>query len=270
MKIFKRNYLTEDNTKYLSSWIKFHKMFNISLYVSKAGYFDERPQLYTSITQLLFIIAIPVLTFYSPFFLFLIPFIFFGWGKLYISLPIKTGIEDSDSAAWGFNYHNDTVWIYIGGAGNFEGGKKWITYEMPWTLKWYRTSILLKDNTWIDEFKNKKMEFYEDKWDSEKLTYICDYIDNYDNEVVTCKIQFKEMEWRRKVLMFLPIFRKIYRYIDVHFDKEVGSRKGTWKGGTLGTSLIIDKNEKIIDAMKRLGFNCKSLIREQKIDEILN
>lgn len=120
------NYLSED-----LKWVSFYPQFNSSFYVEKAGYFDERPQVHTSVTQLIALACLP-LAFISAWFLLLIPFVFFGWGTLYINLPIKTGIQDCESAAWGFNYHDNTIWIYIGGGGNFEGGKKWKTFSMPW------------------------------------------------------------------------------------------------------------------------------------------
>lgn len=140
-----RKYMTEENTSRLDVWIRFYKGFGSNFYLEKAGYFDERPQLNVTLSGLLFLLSIPILTYFSLWFLFAMPLIFFGWGKLYINLPIKTGIQDCDSAAWGFNYHDNKIWIYIGGGGNFEGGKKWKTISMPWELDWYRTSLMLVD-----------------------------------------------------------------------------------------------------------------------------
>lgn len=264
-----RKYKTEDDTSKLDSWIRFYKDFNSSLYLEKAGYFDERPQLHTSVTQLIIIFLIPVLLLKSLFFLTLIPFIFIGYGKLYISLPIRTGIEDSDSAAWGFNYHDDTIWIYIGGGGNFEGGKKWQTFEMPWALNWYRTSILLNDEVWEHEFKGKKRkDFYKRYWDNKKWFIRSNYMD--DGVLVGAKITMSEREWRRKGLMFTTLFNKVRRTIDVSFDKEVGPGKGSWKGGTIGTSYEIKAGEYLGDCLKRNGFKSLEVERDEKINKILN
>lgn len=271
MNIFKRKYITEDNTKYLDGWVRFYNKFNHSFFITKAGYFDERPEVNTSLTQLLFLLIVPISSILlSPLFLLLTPFIFFGWGKLYIKLPIKTGIDDSDSAAWGTNYHDRTFWIYIGGGGNFDGGRKWITFEMPWSYQWYRTSILLKDETWINEFKGDRKDFYDSKWDSQRWIIKAEYLDTHDGEVVGATLKITEREWRRKWLMFLPLFNRIYKSLEVEFDKEVGSRKGTWKGGTIGTSFKIEAKESIFDAMERHGFTCLSINRNKKIDRILN
>jgi len=138
-------------------WVSFYPNFNSSLYIEKAGYFDERPEIHTSVTQILALFIIPFLCFYSAWFLLLTPLLLFGWGKLYINLPIKTGIQDCESAAWGLNYHGNMLWIYIGGGGNFEGGKKWKTITMFWDMTWVRTSTLMSDSkTWFNETKKNR------------------------------------------------------------------------------------------------------------------
>jgi len=74
------------------------------MYVEAAGYFDERPIIHTSITQLLMLLILPIITYISLWSVLLIPLLFIGYGATYIHLPIKTGINDCESAAWGFNY----------------------------------------------------------------------------------------------------------------------------------------------------------------------
>jgi hypothetical protein len=262
-------YKTEDDTSRIDSWIKFYKGFNFCLYIDKAGYFDERPQLHTSVTQMIIILLIPFILTKSFLFLLLIPFMFIGWGKLYISFPISTGIQDCDSAAWGFNYHNDTIWIYIGGGGNFEGGKKWKTFEMPWALNWYRTSILLNDETWEHEFKGSRKDFHRSQWDEKKWCMRANYLDD-DDTLVGSKITMSEREWRRKGLMFTTLFSKVKRTIDVNFDEEVGPGKGSWKGGTIGTGYEIKPGENISDCLKRNGFTSLEMERDEKLNKILN
>lgn len=252
-------YQTEDDTSKLSGWIRFYSKINAGFYVEKAGYFDERPVIHTSLTQLLallfLIITIPF-TWYS---LLLIPFIpLFGWGTLYIYLPIKTGIQDCDSAAWGFNYHNNTLWIYVGGAGNSEGGRKWKTFEMPWNLTWVRTSTLLYDKTWFNETKRNRKSWKgsdygsydwlnENKW---KETHL--YNDKYDDKELYATISISEREWRPLWFKWTNLFAKTKRTIDIEFDQEVGKRKGSWKGGTIGCSYELLPNETPLQCLRRM------------------
>ena len=247
-------YITED-----SKWVSFYPKFNSSFYIEKAGYFDERPVVHTSLTQLIILVAIVPLTILSPLLILLTPLLFFGWGKLYINLPIKTGIQDSDSAAWGFNYHDNKIWIYVGGGGNFQGGKKWKTITMLWYMTWVRTSTLMQDGSWFNEDKKNRIRWdksndigsYDwlnaNKW---KETY--EYTDKYDNTKVNATISVKEREWRPHGFKWTKLFSKSDRCIEIEFDKEVGKRKGSWKGGTVGCSYTLLKNETPLQCLRRM------------------
>lgn len=258
------SYLTEDPEK----WVSFYPQFNSSMYVEKAGYFDKRPQVHTSVTQLLVLFLLPFLVFQSWWFLLLIPFILFGWGKLYINLPIHTGIQDCDSAAWGFNYHGNIAWFYTGGEGNMSGGKKWKTIHMPWELTWVRTSTKLQDGTWFHEtLKNRKLwnsnnpegekygsyEWLEKNKQQEKHLYK----DPYDGTVVTATIGEKENEWRPLGMKWTKMFAKVRKSISVEFDQEVGKGKGSWKGGVLGCSYTLKENETLGECLLRMNIERK-------------
>lgn len=251
-------YLTED-----SEWITFYPKFNSSFYIEKAGYFDERPKIHTSITQLLVLILLPLFVIQSFWFLFFLPLVFFGWGKLYINLPIKTGIQDCESAAYGFNYHNNKIWIYIGGGGNFEGGKKWKTLTMPWDLTWVRTSTLMKGGyDWFHETKNNRINWSKDEeglilgsynWrEKNKWKETHKYVDSFDNTVVNATISVSEMEWRPLWFKWTSLFNKTRNSINIEFDQEVGKRKGSWKGGTIGCGYDLKKGETPLECLRRM------------------
>jgi hypothetical protein len=242
-------YLTDD-----LRWVKFYPNFSSSFYVEKASYFDERPRINTSITQLLILFSLPFLAYQSLWFLLLVPLIFFGWGRLYINLPIRTGIQDCDSPAWGFNYHDNMIWIYIGGGLNFDGGRKWKTITMPHNLEWVRTSLLLKDGTWEHETKGNRKEFYNEKWNNPDLVFIetHPYVDSYDNTIVNATIRVQEREWRPLWFKWTSLFAKKRRTIEIEFDKEVGKRKGGWKGGTLGCGYELLPDETPYECLKRM------------------
>ena len=243
-------YMTES-----PQWVSFYPKFNAGFYVEKAGYFDERPQVHTSLTQLVVLAALPFLLFQSLIFILTLPLVLFGWGTLYINLPIKTGIQDCDSAAWGFNYHDNKIWIYIGGGGNFQGGKKWKTFTMPWDYTWVRTSLLLKDQkSWAHETKGNRQEFYNDEWKDKDLVFIetHHYKDNFDNKVVLATIRVEEREWRPLVFKWTKLFSRIRKTIDVEFSSEVGKEKGSWKGGCIGCSYVIRPNETPFECLKRM------------------
>lgn len=65
--------------------------------------------------------------------------------------------------------------------------------------------------------------------------------DDFDGEriVATCYIEEREWKFGTGSFKWLTLFRrnKIRRALDLHFSKEVGKRKGSWKGGTIGHSI---------------------------------
>jgi len=262
----KTEYLTEN-----PEWVHFYPRFSSSFYVEMAGYFDERPQVTTSITQLVMLFALPFLAIQSFWFLLMIPLVFFGWGELYVNLPIRTGVQDCESAAWGFNYHDDMIWIYVGGAGNFEGGRKWKAIKMPWSMEWVRTSTLMKtmhsgftttaplaQNEWHHETpKNRRRWAGEDEGSYDWLkknrwqeTHL--FIDKYDGTTVNATIGVSEMEWRPLWFQWTGLFKRVRKSINIDFDKEVGERKGSWKGGTVGCGYNLLPNETPLECLKRM------------------
>lgn len=255
-----RNYMTED-----PGWVSFYPKLTSGFFIEKAGYFDERPQIHTSITQLLVLILMPFLLIQSIWFLAVIPFLLFGYGTLYINLPIRTGIQDCDSAAWGLHYHDHTLWLYTGGAGNFEGGRKWKTIEMPWSYTWVRTSTKMRrpiKSYWYDETHRNRQTWEEDKdgtrvgsheWlKLNRWQAVYPFTDKYDGTVVNATVSIVEREWRPIWFKWTKLFAKTARSIEVEFDKEVGEGKGGWKGGCVGCGYELKDGETAYQSLKRM------------------
>jgi len=83
----------------------------------------------------------------------------------------------------------------------------------------------------------------EGRWERERAikdatpTVSFDFED-FDGEQITATAKIEEREWRFGAGWFkwLSLFRrpKVRRSLDLRFSAEVGKRKGSWKGGTLG------------------------------------
>lgn len=211
---------------YKSKYFVFYWNIGFDISYESCGYFDNRPRINLDL------------------------FIF----NLTIIIPIRNKWTDEcDSPKWGISIHNNTFWIYRGGKGNMGGGNKWWTWNIPFiTKEWVRTSILLKDGTWEHETKGNRKDFYEDKWKEKQQYWEYNYTDKYDGEVIPTKIYVDEREWRPKWLKFASVFAKTRRTIDVHFSKECGKRKGSWKGGTIGCGYELLKNETPLECLMRM------------------
>lgn len=78
---------------------------------------------------------------------------------------------------------------------------------------------------------------------------------DYDGEKINATCRIEEREWRlgEGKFKWLSWFRKprVERYMDIRFSSEVGKRKGSWKGGTIGHSTDVLENELHESAFKR-------------------
>lgn len=209
-----------------NSWLIFYFSNRFDISYETCGYFDNRPRINLCL----------------------------GFFSLTLIFPFRNKWTDEcDSPKWGIAIHNNTFWVYKGGEGNDNGGNKWWTWDIPFlTKEWVRTSILLKDNTWEHETKGNRKEFYEDKWKEKQACWNYDFLDKYDNTIIPTKIYVEEREWRPKWLTWTKLFASIRKTIDVDFSQEVGRRKGSWKGGTIGCSYDLLKDEIPLDCVKRM------------------
>ena len=224
-----------------SKYLVFYWGWRFDISYEICGYFDNRPRINLDL-------------------------IFF---TLTLIFPFRNKWTDEcDAPKWGIAYHNQTFWIYRGGKGNENGGNKWWTVRVPWSLEWYRTSALKKDGTWEHELYNdcipnpkqpntlmrNSKNFYEDKWkgilwsESYPYTYRLQK-GEIQNRIATVTVQ--EMEWRLLGFMWIP-FGKIRKSIYINFNDEVGERSGSWKGGCTGGSYEMKHGELPEQTLRRM------------------
>lgn len=182
----------------------------------------------------------------------------FGWlSRFYFPWKSKRFPDgDCDAPQWGIAVHGRTLWIYKGGNGNLGGGSKWWTWELPFVN--YGTSI--RWDVYVGDKDKPQSKWTKDDWKvyprayTEKLgtEWRYEITDPYDGEIIPCRIRVEEMEWRPKWLKWTSLFAKVRRSIDVEFAREVGRRKGSWKGGVLGCSHLIKPNETIKECLDRM------------------
>jgi hypothetical protein len=92
--------------------------------------------------------------------------------------------------------------------------------------------------------KARFSDWYEKKEECPSISF---EFDDYDGQRITAVCRIEEMEWRRGTGWFkwLRFFSrpKIRRSLDIKFSAEVGSEKGSWKGGTTGHGIEMLANE---------------------------
>lgn len=65
---------------------------------------------------------------------------------------------------------------------------------------------------------------------------------DFDGERIVATCRMEEMEWKRGRGLFRLLYlgrNRVGRSLDLRFSSEVGKRKGSWKGGTVGHSVDV-------------------------------
>lgn len=141
---------------------------------------------------------------------------------------------------------------------------------MPWDLVWVRTSKLKKDGTWyIESAKGNKQWKKENpgkslgsRWEWEKEqekelwseTHHYYYKTKYNEEQddIEATIGVEEMEWRPRWFKWTKLFAMVRKSIKIEFNNEVGSERGSWKGGVLGCGYNMLPGETPYDTLMRM------------------
>lgn len=121
----------------------------------------------------------------------------------------------------------------------------------PWTWSHYRHSLLKPDGSLWHTLEG--IYDYGALPTSLKEQHRYNYL-MHDGTVQTCTatVNGEEREWRLKCASWLPWPRMIKRTINVQFSEEMGPRRGSWKGGVVGTGHEWRKNETMQQALRRM------------------
>jgi hypothetical protein len=228
-----RKRVEKNYTVYKNDWMEFCTGFSKwNFRISPASYFDNRA--YISFSTI--------------------------WGQFYLHIPfIRSKYDECDPPQYGFYFYGEGQWIPDTFVWCWK--KKTYHFEMPWALNWYRTSKMRNDGKWESEFKPQRLgqrnkEFYDkDKWAGVfwEETYPYSYtLKSGEVQDVLATITIEEREWRRKWLMFTSLFNFVRTSISIEFSEEVGERRGSWKGGTLGCGYDLKKGETPLQCLRRM------------------
>ncbi|MFA5153320.1 MAG: hypothetical protein WC554_12220 [Clostridia bacterium] len=241
---------------------KFYPVWEHKFEIDIGSYFDNRLRLNTTVTQLICLLFfVPSIFLFGIYSLFLVPFLFFGYGHIFWYLPVYTKYDECEPPRYGYYYFENSLWI--------TRGKKIKCIHMPWERDWIRTSMLVKqqsslmkngttkysEDAWIHETKGNRLEFYREMWKSVLWTETYPYTYTLKNgkvQNVLATVQVEEREWRPRWFKWTSLFKSTYKTINVNFSAEVGEETGSWKGGTVGCGYEMLPNETPEDTLRRM------------------
>jgi hypothetical protein len=247
----------KDKIIYKNDWINIYYGFDkFSLQYCTSFYFDQRHLLIIPISLVVALIGLMFTGFSALSFIWL-PLIVLPYGKIFLHFPWRSKREEScEYPAYGFYISSwDSDWYFDSLVLSLGLKTKFI--YMPWSWNHCRTSVWRKDSTWEHELKGRtpRKDFWQDQWKAVIYYETHPYTYTLKGGAVqkahaTCHIV--EREWRWKALMFLPWPNRISRKIDIDFDREMGERSGSWKGGTVGCSWPIKPGDTILEALRQM------------------
>jgi hypothetical protein len=186
-----------------------------------------------------------------------------NWDEATVKRIGRDWYWDIDSREFSFSIVEGSLHIRYGRQANSSLDDKSLCYFLPWTqwrhirrsfydLRGEHFATLPKSTKGASDGL-KKWEHDQEIQDSVPTASF--EFDDFDGERITAKTKIDESEWRFGTgwCKWLSLFRrpKISRSLDLRFSAEVGKRKGSWKGGTIGHSIEMRTGELHEAAFKR-------------------
>jgi len=197
----------------------------------------------------------------------LLPALIRPWEVLHESVTWIEGVRTPDPAGgcwsewfereYGFSVDREALHLHFGPQTHDSNTTKSKVYFLPWAARRFvRFSLYHLDGqhhftelerdtrrlqkaarvagTWHDSYSSQRKA--EDA--VQKISFA---FQDYDLEHINARCHIDEREWRAGEGWFkwLSLLKKptIRRSLSMEFDREVGERKGSWKGGTTGHSI---------------------------------
>ncbi|RUW04030.1 hypothetical protein [Mesorhizobium sp. M1A.F.Ca.IN.020.04.1.1] len=173
------------------------------------------------------------------------------------------GYWDIQSRSFGFSYSEGFLQVFHGPQTHDSWTDKTWTKFLPWT-QWrhVRKSFYGINGEHVATLPDTGKSYTLDsgRWERERAIEkatptVCFEFDDFDGERLTATTKIEEMEWKFGTGWFkwLSLFRKpkVRRSLDIEFSGETGERKGSWKGGTLGTGIDMTSGELHESAFRR-------------------
>ncbi len=172
---------------------------------------------------------------------------------------------------YGFSTFDDMIHIHYG----IQPGT-WMSYDkknsdhtksffIPWKamtyvgLNLYEFDPYRENHKLVKSFPDKSRDFEEIREFISNNDHLCHYFlfNDYDGEEIEARCYIQERVWNHGTswCKWLKYFKKPLkrRVLEIQFSKEVGRRKGSWKGGTIAHSIEIEDGESPFYAFWRYG-----------------
>lgn len=164
---------------------------------------------------------------------------------------------DIDQRRYGFSVSEGFLQVFRGRSTNDSGTDTTWSKFLPWTQwRFIRHSLYgTNGGHFWTQFEKDRSDWQASRDAQEKCPSVSFEFDDFDGERLVATTVIEEREWKFGTGWFkwLSLFRrpKVRRSLDINFSGETGRRKGSWKGGTMGTGIDLTSGELHESAFRR-------------------
>jgi hypothetical protein len=191
-----------------------------------------------------------------------------GWDEETTKRLGRNWYWNIDQRAFGFSCSDGFLQVFRGRRTHDSSTDRSWGCHLPWT-RWRHVRHSLYDtfgyHFWTENAARASQvdvlgsgRAWADDWQAAKDAVPKQHFrvrDLHDGEELTATCFIEEREWRfgEGYFKWLSWFRrrKIERTIDIEYSAEVGKRKGSWKGGTIGCGAKMERYDTIMSAFLR-------------------
>ena len=179
------------------------------------------------------------------------------FGKMHITFPkwmMGKSINGDNYLQYGlYTYEQESLWLWW--------GKRSKVLYWPWSWRWIGTWYKT-DNGWLltDHWKDGELKdwSYERDWQMGKGILYEQHPYRYvtksgELQDVTAWCHVTRREWKWRLWWWLGISPENTNIcLEVDFSDDIGERKYSWKGGTVGCSYIMLQGETMEQTLRRM------------------
>lgn len=175
----------------------------------------------------------------------------------------RTGYYELIRKKYGFSMDDTSLHVYHGTQSDCWPGDKTKCFFWPWKeLRCVRHTILNDGgipqiSCPLDE--RGETDIFELGGIRKKVKPFKFLFNDFDGEEIIASCLIEEREYRRGSRRFKWLGwitpKMVVKDLEIHFNKEVGRQKGSWKGGTVGHGIEMFPGETALDAFERYAEN---------------
>lgn len=180
-----------------------------------------------------------------------------GWDDATIARIGRDWYENVFPREYGAYLSEGTLHVHYGAQTHDSRTDQNKCYFLPWrNCRFIRHSFYdLKGGHFWTERENERAAWEASSAIKAAVPKAKFEFEDYDGQKIVATTHIEEREWRFGTGWFswLSLFTKpkIFRTLELSFSSEVGPEKGSWKGGTVGTSIEMLPNEEPESAFRR-------------------